>query len=67
MQPRRRLADIAEMERKILWMCIGAGSTAGGFVPGLWGAGQLSMASMVFSVFGGVAGFWLARRIDASL
>ena len=66
MQRRRPPADIAEMERKIIWMCIGAGSTAGGFVPGLWGAGQLSMASMVFSVLGGVGGFWLARRIDAS-
>jgi hypothetical protein len=41
------------------------GSTLGSFVPGLWGAGQLSMASVVCFVIGGFAGIWLAYRLLA--
>jgi hypothetical protein len=41
------------------------GSTLGSFVPALWGAGQLSMASIVCFVIGGFAGIWLAYRLLA--
>ncbi len=47
-------------------MCMAIGSTAGGFVPNLWGAGQFSAVSILGSIFGGLAGIWIARRIDAS-
>jgi len=41
------------------------GSFAGSLVPAIWGAGQLSMASLLFFVLGGVAGVWLAYRLTA--
>jgi hypothetical protein len=34
-------------------------------VPGLWGDGQLSMASILFFVVGGFVGIWLAYRLFA--
>lgn len=39
------------------------GSFGGSFVPSLWGAGQLSAASLAFFVIGGLAGVWLAARL----
>lgn len=39
------------------------GSFAGSLIPSLWGAGQLSMWSLVFFVLGGIAGVWLAYRL----
>jgi len=39
------------------------GSLAGSFIPSLWGAGQLSLSSLVFFVIGGVVGVWLAYRL----
>ena len=47
-------------------MCIGVGSTAGGVVPSLFGQGSFSIASLLGSLVGGIAGIWLAVRIDAS-
>lgn len=39
------------------------GSCIGSFIPGLWGAGQLSISSLVFFVIGGLVGIWLAYRL----
>jgi hypothetical protein len=39
------------------------GSFGGSFIPSLWGAGQLSMSSIVFFVIGGVVGIWIAYRL----
>ena len=39
------------------------GMTVGGFVPELWGASSLSLASVVFGLLGGVAGVWLGARV----
>jgi uncharacterized membrane protein YeaQ/YmgE (transglycosylase-associated protein family) len=39
------------------------GGTVGGFVPELWGASAFSLASIVFSAVGGVAGVWLVARV----
>jgi outer membrane lipoprotein SlyB len=47
-------------------MCIGVGSTVGGFLPELFGQGSFSVAAMLGSLVGGIAGIWLAIRIDAS-
>jgi uncharacterized membrane protein YeaQ/YmgE (transglycosylase-associated protein family) len=38
------------------------GSLVGSFIPSLWGAGQLSIWSMVFFVIGGIVGIWVAYR-----
>jgi outer membrane lipoprotein SlyB len=40
------------------------GSTLGGFIPALWGAGGFSMASVVFGAIGGVLGIWAGYRIS---
>ncbi len=40
------------------------GSIAGSFIPGLWGAGQLSAWSVLFFVIGGIAGVWIAYRLS---
>ncbi len=39
------------------------GSLIGSFVPSVWGDGQLSLASLVCFVIGGIAGVWLAYRV----
>jgi len=39
------------------------GSLAGSLIPSLWGAGQLSISSLVLFVIGGVVGVWLAYRL----
>ena len=38
------------------------GGTIGSFIPSLWGAGQLSLASIVFFMVGGFVGIWIAYR-----
>jgi hypothetical protein len=62
--PHRR-ADHGQMDRRVLWMCIGLGSTAGGFVPMLFGQSSFSAASLLGSVVGCFAGIWLAARVSA--
>ncbi len=49
--------------RSTTGICATVGATLGGFLPGLWGAGQLSLASIAFGAAGGVAGAWLGRRL----
>jgi hypothetical protein len=39
------------------------GGTIGSFIPGLWGAGQLSLSSIVFFMIGGFLGIWIAYRL----
>lgn len=41
------------------------GSLVGSVVPSIWGAGQLSLASMAFFMLGGFFGIWLAYRLSA--
>lgn len=40
------------------------GSTLGGYVPALWGAGGLTLASVLFGGFGGLFGIWAAYKIS---
>ena len=56
-------ADQLDMGRGVIAMCASFGMLLGGFVPDLWGAGQLSMQSILFSAVGGVAGVWAGVRI----
>ena len=39
------------------------GSVGGSFIPSLWGAGQLSISSLVFFMIGGLVGIWVAYRV----
>jgi uncharacterized membrane protein YjjB (DUF3815 family) len=60
-----RPADSTCMNKKVLWMCMAVGSTVGGYLPTYFGQGSLSLASILGSAIGGVAGVFAARRIDA--
>jgi uncharacterized membrane protein YeaQ/YmgE (transglycosylase-associated protein family) len=53
------------MNRKVLWMCMAVGSTVGGYVPTFFGQGSFSVASLLGSAVGAVAGVFAAQRIDA--
>jgi hypothetical protein len=39
------------------------GSTIGGFIPSLWGAGSLSYSGLIFSALGGFGGIFLAYKL----
>jgi uncharacterized membrane protein YoaK (UPF0700 family) len=51
------------METKLIWLGMFVGSTIGGFVPMLWGAGALSFSSVFLSAAGGILGIWLGYRL----
>jgi hypothetical protein len=53
------------MNRKVLWMCMAVGSTIGGYLPTFFGQASFSVASLLGSAAGGVAGVFAAQRIDA--
>jgi hypothetical protein len=55
------------MDKRVLWMCLFAGSTVGSFVPEAWGASAFGLSSIVFGAVGGIAGVWVAARISESL
>lgn len=51
------------MDRRLLWLCVLVGSTAGGLLPEAWGGSAFGLASLVLSAVGGLAGVWLAARL----
>lgn len=54
------------MERKTaVWFGLFIGSTLGGFVPSLWGAGMLSYSGLIASSVGSLVGIWIAWRVTA--
>jgi hypothetical protein len=61
--PENGVAFIA-MGRSVIGICAGFGVFIGGFIPELWGASTFSLASLVFSVVGGIAGIWLGVRLS---
>jgi hypothetical protein len=65
MEPGRAPSDPWSMNRKVLWMCMAVGSTVGGYLPTFFGQGSFSLASIVGSCLGGVAGVFAAARIEA--
>jgi len=50
------------VDRRIIWLFVLVGSTVGGLLPEVWGASAFGGASLVFSLFGGLAGLWLGVR-----
>jgi hypothetical protein len=51
--------------RSVTGLCITMGTLAGGYLPVLWGDNGFSVVSLVTSALGGVAGLWLALRLQA--
>jgi hypothetical protein len=49
---------------KMVWIWAAIGSTIGGAIPGLWGAGFLSFSSILFGTLGAVAGIYFAYRMS---
>jgi hypothetical protein len=49
--------------RAVIWVAIFIGSTIGGAVPGLWGAGMFSYTSLLLSGIGALAGLWIAVKM----
>ncbi len=53
------------MERKqLIWIGLFVGSTIGGLIPELWGAGVLSLSSILLSGAGAIAGIWGAFKLS---
>jgi hypothetical protein len=55
------------MDRRVLWLCLLVGSSAGGLLPEAWGGSAFGLASLCLSALGGAAGVWLAARISVGL
>jgi hypothetical protein len=51
------------VQRRI-WLGVLIGSTVGGFIPDLWGAGVLSYSGVLLSAIGGCAGLWLGYKMS---
>ncbi|MDB5189899.1 MAG: hypothetical protein JWN49_225 [Parcubacteria group bacterium] len=49
--------------KQIVWIGLLVGSTIGGFIPELWGAGLFSFSSIILSAIGGMAGIYLGWKI----
>ncbi len=48
--------------KSIIWLGFFVGSTAGGFLPLLWGGGLFAMT--IFSAVGGIAGIWAGYKVS---
>jgi predicted MFS family arabinose efflux permease len=49
--------------RFLIWVSIFIGSTIGGIIPDLWGAGMFSYPSVLLSGIGALVGLWIAYKI----
>ena len=48
----------------LIWMGMLIGSVARSFIPALWGAGVLSVGSVIWSGLRGAAGIWVGYKHD---
>jgi len=48
--------------KRIIWLGMLVGSTIGGFIPMLWGAGAFSFSSIFLGAAGGIAGIYIAFK-----
>jgi hypothetical protein len=55
------------MTRSLVWIGLFIGSTVGGLLPQLWGAGIFSLSAFALSFLGGLAGIWLGYKIGKSI
>jgi hypothetical protein len=49
--------------RVSIWIALFIGSTIGGIIPELWGAGMLSYTSLILSGVGALVGLWIAIKM----
>jgi uncharacterized membrane protein YeaQ/YmgE (transglycosylase-associated protein family) len=47
-----------------IWLGILIGSSVGGLIPELWGAGMLSYSSVLLSGIGAFVGLWIGYKMD---
>ena len=52
------------MGQKLIWLSVFVGSTAGGYVPTLFGAELLSLWGVLGSTVGGIAGVFLGIKLE---
>jgi uncharacterized membrane protein YeaQ/YmgE (transglycosylase-associated protein family) len=51
-----------DMSKTIVYVGLIIGSIIGGFIPTLWGAGFLSVSSLIFSTLGALLGIFLVLK-----
>jgi len=50
--------------RPLVWIGMAVGSTLGGFIPNLWGAGMFSISGIFFSGVGAIAGIYIGFKMS---
>lgn len=50
--------------KSLIYFGLFIGSTAGSYIPTLWGASFLSFSSVLFSALGGIAGIYIFYKIS---
>ncbi len=48
----------------LIYIGMTIGGYIGGYLPTLWGADYFSFSSIIFGMFGGIAGIWLGYKIS---
>jgi hypothetical protein len=56
--------EIAMKPKSLIMIGLVVGSTAGSYLPMLWGAGWLSIASVLFGGIGGLLGIWAGYKVS---
>jgi len=56
-------ADECLVDRRVIWIFVGAGTTVGGLAPLVWGGSTLGLASLALAGLGGIAGLWFAVKL----
>ena len=51
-------------QRPLIWIGMFVGSTIGGLIPDLWGAGFLSFSGILLSGVGGIAGIYIGFKLS---
>jgi len=52
------------LSKTLIWIGVLVGSASGGWVPTLWGAGFVSLSSVVGSFVGALLGLWAAVQLS---
>jgi hypothetical protein len=52
-------------QKKMIMLGMVIGSIAGGYLPAFFGAGELSMTSLLAGLAGGIAGIWIAYKFTS--
>jgi hypothetical protein len=51
------------VDRRIVWIFVGVGSTVGGLLPEAWGGSAFGVASLALGCLGGIAGLFFAAKL----